>query len=476
MRIGVKLLLTYLALVGLVAILSIQVLPNWITKQVRQEETRRLDLLVEKQARYISDRINQRGKVTSPTELGAARQLFTLLDDLATQDTLALVDNRCVILRASRPQWQTMRVPGCETADPKALRRPPVSLAGKDYVIARAPLTVDAAELKGYSLVMFREVPMIDGLADKINQRIKFVVLVALLVALLTAGLMSRELVKRLQAAGDAARAVAEGDLTRRIPEQGSDEITELAGHFNHMAERIQVLVDGLRRSEQARKELLVTVSHELRTPITSISGFAEALRDGVVKDEERKQRYYQIIAAESSRMTRLINDLFDVSKLETGQLELRMQAMAVAPWLAEFADAQKPAADGVSLQVETAPAAGAARIYGDRDRLDQVLTNLVSNAVRFAPPGSAVVLGARLDGEELVLEVTDRGPGLAPEEAGRVFDRFFQGQNTGNGHKGAGLGLAIVKSLVEAHGGSVGVISTPGQGATFWVRLKTLR
>jgi signal transduction histidine kinase len=261
------------------------------------------------------------------------------------------------------------------------------------------------------------------------------------------------------------------------VPEQGNDEITDLARHFNHMADRIQALVDGLRKSEEARKELLITVSHDLRTPMTSISGFAEALRDGVVKDEERKQRYYAIIASEAGRLTRLVNDLFDVAKLEAGQLELRLQAMLVGPWLTEAAESLRPVVEqaGARLDLALAPDALAARIYGDRDRLGQVLTNLAGNAVRFTAPGQAVTLGARLEGDELVVSVTDQGPGVPPDEAEHVFDRFFQGKNTGGPHKGAGLGLAIVKRLVEAHGGRVGVTSPPGQGASFWFRLKCL-
>ncbi|HYF95758.1 MAG TPA: HAMP domain-containing sensor histidine kinase [Symbiobacteriaceae bacterium] len=478
MRIGAKLLLTYLVLIGLVAILTGVALPRYVRNVVVAEETKRLDELVTWQAEYMSNRINQSIKTRNPADFNAARQLLTSVEDLLVDDTIAFVDEKCLIVRASKPQYQGFRIPDCIPSDPKARRRPEVELPGTTTAIyARAPLNVAGPLLQGYSLVMFRKMAFVDQMSKPITRRLSFVLVVALLVSLLIAGWFSRELVRRLRTAGTAARALAEGHLEQRVPEQGNDEITELARHFNHMAERIQVLVSGLRRSEQARKELLVTVSHELRTPMTSISGFAEALRDGVVKDEERRQRYYQIIAAESTRLTRLINDLFDVSKLETGQLELRLQAMPAAPWLLEFVEAQKPVAEeaGLRLVLDLSPDAERSRIYGDRDRLDQVLNNLISNAMRFAPPESRITLSARTDGEELVIELADQGPGLTREEAGRVFDRFFQGKNTGQGHKGAGLGLAIVKSLVEAHGGSVGVNSTPGAGAAFWIRLKGL-
>jgi two-component system OmpR family sensor kinase len=303
------------------------------------------------------------------------------------------------------------------------------------------------------------------------------VILLVLAVAAVVTGWLSRDLVRRLKSTGEAARALADGDLAHRAPEQGHDEITDLAGHFNHMAERIQALVGRLRRSEQARKDLLVMVSHELRTPMTSISGFAEALRDGVVQQEDRKQRYYQIIAAESARLNRLVNDLFDMARLEAGQAELNLQAMSAAPWLVEFTEAALPAAEaaGARMALEVSPEAERSRIYGDRDRLDQVLTNLTGNAVRFTPEGAPVTIQARVDDGYLVVAVSDRGPGLTPDEAERVFDRFFQGNNQGRDHKGAGLGLSIVKTLVEAHGGRVGVESAAGVGSTFWFRLRVL-
>jgi signal transduction histidine kinase len=479
MRIGSKLLLTYLGLIALISFLTTLGLNVYVKNQLIATEKARLDELVEKQANYMSERINAGYKSKSPAELGAAKQLLSAVEDLLVDDTLAFVDANCVIVRASKPAYQGKVLPTCraKTLAPKALRRPQVDLGGVTVIISDAPLQVDAPALQGYSLAMIREMDFVNHLAAPIIKRITFVVLVGLIVALLVAGWISRELVKRIQDTGAAARALAEGDLARRLPEHGSDELADLAGHFNHMAERIQILVEGLRRSEQMRKELLVTVSHELRTPMTSISGFAEALRDGVVQGDERKQRYYEIIATESGRLTRLINDLFDVAKLEAGQLELRLQAMPVAPWLREFSEGMRPMAEAQEVRLELAltPEAEQARVYGDRDRLDQVLTNLVSNALRFAPVGTAIAVQARVDGPDLVVEVADQGPGLTADDAARVFDRFFQGHNKSPGHKGAGLGLAIVKSIVEAHGGSVGVTNTPGGGATFWIRIGKL-
>lgn len=391
-----------------------------------------------------------------------------------------LVDQTGQVVRGPLPQLQEQRLPIErileETQHPRLFGQPLIEVKGLGaFLTAAAPLGADGSST--LYLVLIRDLPYITGLARPMSVLFTLIITLMLALALVVSGWLSRNLVERLASTGAAARALAEGDLTQRAPVKGQDEITDVAGHFNHMAERIETLVDGLRKSEGLRKELLVTVSHELRTPMTSIAGFAEALRDGLVREEPQRQRYYAILANEAARLIRLINDVFDVAKLEAGQLEIRLQELPVAEWLVEAAESFSPTAEtaGAHLELVLPPEAERARVYGDRDRLDQVLGNLLSNAFRFTPAGAPVQIRARVDQEDLVVEVADQGPGIESAEADRVFDRFYQGANRGKGSTGAGLGLAIVKSLVEAHGGRVGVETAPGQGATFWFRLKRL-
>ncbi|HYG60586.1 MAG TPA: HAMP domain-containing sensor histidine kinase [Symbiobacteriaceae bacterium] len=476
MRIGVKLLVTYVTIIGLLVALIGLGLPRLVESAVARAEQERLDGQAQRLADSIAERIAKAVFGNRPvTDLATTKQILVSLQDMLVDDTILVVDPQCNVARASRKEFEGRRITPCETTLParRPAQRQILTLEGVETKIASRAF-IPGAALRGYSVVMVRDILYIESLARPMTRRIALAMSVVLLAALGLAGWLSSEMVRRLQATSAAAQAVAGGDLGRRAPETGNDEITDLARSFNHMADRTQTLVEGLRRSEQARKELLVTCSHELRTPMTSISGFAEALRDGVVRDDEKKQRYYAIIAAESARLTRLVNDLFDMAKLEAGQMELRLQSMAVQPWLAEFADAIRPTVEGAGVRLElvTSPDLGQAKIYGDRDRLDQVLTNLISNATRFSPPDETITLRAALDGSNVVISVADRGPGIAPGEVDRVFQRFYQGHANGQGHKGAGLGLAIVKSLVEAHGGSVGVTSSPGQGATFSIRL----
>lgn len=481
MRIRTKLVLTYLLLVGFVGAATGIGLPRWVEAAVIRAEQGRLT----RQSQWVADRLSAQAR-TRLGGLGLAQTLNTV-EELLADETVAIVDPAGVIVRSSRRELQGEvlpprpgRGPGERPPRPSLLWMPTLTeLTGiGPVIIAQTTLSDSQSPLRGYSVVLIRDRAFIQDLARPITRNLYAVIALMLLAALLIAGWISRDLVRRLQATGQAARALADGDLSHRAPETGRDEITELAGHFNHMAERIESLVAGLRRSETARRDLLVTVSHELRTPMTSISGFAEALLDGVVSDEEQKQRYYRIIASEASRLNRLINDLFDVAKLDAGQLELRLQAMPITPWLVEFAEGYRPVVENAQgeLTLQLSEEARQAVVYGDRDRLDQVLGNLVSNALRFNTQGEQITIAVQIEGDDLRVAVSDRGPGVSPEEADRLFDRFYQGKNRGAGHTGAGLGLSIVKSLVEAHGGRTGVHSRPGEGATFWFSLKLLK
>lgn len=483
MRIGTKLLVTYVALIGLVAAATVLFVPRWVKWVVTVQEQQRLQGQADGAARQLSQRLgslrlDESARPARLEEHRAVQQALQLVDTLLTDQIMAVISADGVVINSNAPELRRRKLPldriTAGSAQLRSLARNPIPVEGVGTVLAAAAPIQLEGRAGGLSVVMIRNITYVEQMTRGLTRWLLGIIMVILIAALLVVGGVSQEMVRRLRGTGRAARALAEGDLSRRAPEQGHDEIAELAGHFNHMADRIQVLVEGLRRSESSRRALLTVASHEIRTPLTSIHGFAEALRDGMVETEERRQRYYRIIATESERLSRLVDDLFDVAKLEAGQAELRLQEMTVGPWLTEFAESFRPD-DGVQLSLTVSPDAAAARLYGDRDRLRQVVTNLVSNAVRFTPPGEAVGLEAVTEGDDLLVRVVDRGPGLTPAEAEQIFQRFYQGQSQGRGHKGAGLGLAIVKSLVEAHGGTVGVASTPGKGATFWFRLKRL-
>jgi signal transduction histidine kinase/CheY-like chemotaxis protein len=229
-------------------------------------------------------------------------------------------------------------------------------------------------------------------------------------------------------------------------------------------------------RSNRMKDEFLMTVSHELRTPLTAIYGWARMLVTGQIR-EEHKRRAIEAIERNAHAQTQLVNDLLDVSRAISGKVRLEIRAVDLAAVIAAAVDSIQPAADAKGIQVETDfdPAAGA--ISGDEARLQQVVWNLLSNAIRFTPRDGRVTirLARRADHAEIV--VTDTGTGIDPEFAPYVFDRFRQGDSgTTRQHGGLGLGLAIVRHLVELHGGTVSVESRGvGFGATFRVALPLL-
>ncbi|HEY8393703.1 MAG TPA: HAMP domain-containing sensor histidine kinase [Thermaerobacter sp.] len=277
-------------------------------------------------------------------------------------------------------------------------------------------------------------------------------------------------LVRRLRVIQRAAGELAEGDLSRRVTVRGRDEVAELARHFNYMAGRLEALVAELRRSERLRRSMLAVVSHELRTPVTVIRGLAEAMRDGLVAGGPEARRGAGRIVAEAERLGRLLEDLFDVARIEAGQLDVRLRRLPAGRWLAEAVAGLEALARqfGARLEATLAPELGEAVVEADPDRLGQVLANLVGNAARHAGRDGQVRLAATLAGDRLRVEVADDGPGIDPADLPHVFEPFYRG-GTAARSRGAGLGLSIARAIVEAHGGHIGVTSRQGEGASFW-------
>ncbi len=228
-----------------------------------------------------------------------------------------------------------------------------------------------------------------------------------------------------------------------------------------------------LERVNRAKDEFLATMSHELRTPLNAISGWATILRKKPLHDPQL-ERGLEVIERNAKAQTRLINDLLDVSRIVSGKLQLAITKTEVLPLVFAAADVVRPAADskGVELEVEVDPTVGTAMV--DPDRLQQIVWNLLSNAVRFTPRGGSVVLTGERSSSGVVIRVKDSGVGIAPEHLGHIFERFLQiDSRTTRKHGGLGLGLSIVRHLAEAHGGSVEAESEGlGHGAVFTVRL----
>jgi signal transduction histidine kinase len=237
------------------------------------------------------------------------------------------------------------------------------------------------------------------------------------------------------------------------------------------LVRRIARQKEALSELDRVKDEFVASVSHELRTPLTSIRGYLELILDdevGEVSDEQRE--FLQIIERNSQRLMSLIGDLLFSAQVEAGRLELELEDVELGVLVDYSVESARPraAANGVEL---TGSTTNALALRGDTKRLSQLLDNLVSNAVKFTPSGGTVAVSlTRADGRA-VIEVSDTGTGIAPEDQARLFERFYRTSNAAN-IPGTGLGLSIAKVIVEAHGGVIEVVSDLGSGTTFRVEL----
>jgi len=309
-------------------------------------------------------------------------------------------------------------------------------------------------------------VPVLSIFADELFGPILQAGVIGMLVSLVLAFLLSRWVADPLQRVISAARNYP-ADEIKPVSPRGPREVQDLTKAFNSMIARVEA-------SQRSQRDFVADVSHELKTPLTSIQGFAQAILDGTADTPESRNQAAQIIHDESGRMHRLALDLLDLARLEGGVADLKKSQVDMKALLQNVLKRFAPQAQrvGVNLQLnipENLPA-----ITGDGDRLAQVFTNLVDNALKITPASGKVILSARQVGTALEFSVEDSGSGVPKESLQRLFDRFYQvdGSRAGGVNHSTGLGLAIVKGIIQAHGGRIGVRSEAGQGTIFVIHM----
>ncbi len=325
-------------------------------------------------------------------------------------------------------------------------RRVPVVVGGR--TVGTAGLTFPSSDLPA-------ERDVRDALA-----RAQWAAALAAAVVALALGIpAARRIARPVAALATATDALRRGERGARVTALPPDELGDLGRNFNDMAASLE-------REDGLRRRIVADVAHELRTPLTSIQGHLEALRDGVLPAD---QPTLAMLHDEASRLSHLVADLEGLARAEAAGLTLERRPIDVADVVrdvaAELSDGYR--AKDVRLDLELAPAAA----YADADRVAQIARNLVSNALKFTPPGGRVAVATRDGDGRAVLEVSDTGIGMTPEQSARAFERFWRSPDVA-GVPGTGIGLTIVRELVAAHGGDVGVESAPGKGSTFRVTL----
>jgi signal transduction histidine kinase len=266
-----------------------------------------------------------------------------------------------------------------------------------------------------------------------------------------------------------AAKRLSDGDLEARARVVSRDEVGELATAFNGMAERLQASFARQRELEQTRREVVTAVSHDLRSPLASIRAMIESINDQVVSDPETIGRYLKTTQVEIEYMTRLVNDLFELSQMDAGVLQLHTEEASLREVIAKTVEAMAPQAEAGRLKLREVIEGDLSPVPIDEPRILRVLTNLVQNAIRHTPPDGTVSIRAFDAGDAIQVEVTDTGEGITAAELPRLFQRSYR-QEPSRTRKsgGAGLGLSIARGFVEAHGGRIWAESVRGAGSTF--------
>lgn len=275
--------------------------------------------------------------------------------------------------------------------------------------------------------------------------------------------LLSRRTLTPLRNLGATARRLGRGDFSQRAEDSGPTEIRELASNFNAMAADLE-------EAERQRRNLTADVAHELRTPLSNIQGYLEAIRDGLI---EPSGETIDTIHGQATQLSRLVDDLRLLAQVESGDLLLERSPVQLEELLQSCADAVRPraAAKNVSLDLDIDPALPSVEIDGSR--ISQVVGNLLENAITHTPQGGRVTLSGAMSEGMVTVSVADTGPGIAPDDLSRIFDRFYRADpSRARATGGSGLGLTIARRLVEAHGGTIEAESTAGEGSRFTVRL----
>lgn len=304
---------------------------------------------------------------------------------------------------------------------------------------------------------------------ERVNRAVVIGGLVALIAALVVGFFVFRAITRPIDQLTRAAHQLAQGDLSARVTVDdhaarlGSDEISELGVAFNSMASNLQ-------QSEQVRRDMTADIAHELRTPLAVMRGNLEAMLDGVYPFDAE---HLTPVLNQVNLLTRLVEDLRTLALAEAGQLPLTKRPVDLAALLQSVLTSfeAQAAAQQVILRAEIAPDLPPVDL--DPDRMQQTVGILISNALRYTPPQGSITLTAKADRASVTIEVADTGSGIVPEDLPHVFDRFYRADKSrARESGGSGLGLAIAKSIVEAHTGTIGAASQPGQGTQLIIRL----
>ncbi|KAB2954215.1 cell wall metabolism sensor histidine kinase WalK [Heliorestis acidaminivorans] len=421
----------------------------------------RSPLYAEKIAEEVIKEYHQEGSL-----LGALTKLEAL--EMPAGSGVEVLDSEGVVLYDSRGLRQGVTVRAYEIAQMFISEQENFSLEEQmNYHVV--PLNIEGEE-QGLLIISYPATLILDPLFRNLVSTAFIAIITALALFLLLATFLSRWLIRPLQEMVSATEKIAHGDYESPVNIQSKDELGRVALAFNEMTRKLAQSRKREQELEQSRRDLVANVSHDLRTPLASIRGYVEGLLDGLASDQEKRDRYLQVIYEKALTLERLIQDLFELSRLEQGILRMEKVEVPASEMLKELAEKYAHDAElaGISFLAEIPE--HLPMIEVDPGRIEQVLTNLFQNAIRHSGPRKGfVTLRAEYKERFIFLSLADNGEGITRSELPYLFDRFYSGEKSRSRQKGGtGLGLAIAKEIVEAHGGTIKAESELGQGATF--------
>lgn len=348
----------------------------------------------------------------------------------------------------------------------------------RDNIFSAAEIRDDAGAMEGYVYIILSgeeqasvAAPLHSSYMFKLGKNLFFL---SLLATFLMSLIAIRYLTRNLRRIESTVHRFQEGDYEARVEADSKGEFAVVATTFNDMADKIRANIDEMKSLDQLRRELIANISHDLRTPLAIIQGFVETL---IMKTEqlppEDRKRHLQTIYNSSERLSGLISQLFEYSKLEARQIEPAKEAFSVGELAQDVAHKFSVLAAGKGINIKLDVPEGLPRIFADLGLVERVLNNLMDNALKFTPAGGEVLLQMHADNDAVQVRVADTGPGIPEGDLPFIFDRYRKGNRAGDGrNSGAGLGLAIVKKILELHDQSIRIQSKVKEGTSFMFEL----
>lgn len=313
------------------------------------------------------------------------------------------------------------------------------------------------------------------AMTEEIRWKIGLAVIVIIAFVIGLSLFVSHRISRQIRQIAAVAREIHLGRIHKRIEVKGEDEIGQLATVLNEVFDKLNADIAQLKKLERVRSEFLGNVSHELRTPIFALQGYLETLLNGALNDPKVNRDFLEKAYKNATRLNALLSDLIEISRIEFGEMKMSFRYIGLNEYLRSIVGEMRPTAQqkGIDLKVNL-QTTESVQVYADKDRMKQVLFNLIDNAIKYTEPGGTVSIGAVETDGGVKISVTDTGCGISSEHLPRIFERFYRvDRDRSREMGGTGLGLAIVKHIVEAHGSKVEVESEVGKGSTFSFALR---